>query len=330
MEFTAELEETTEIVAGGNVIAQMISGETDVQIATAKRYPRDLAKVAESVRKQVTSDPETAKAMTYAKPGKDEKGNDCFYNGASVRFAEVVSRAWGNMRCGARIIEVGDRYVTAQGMAWDLESNFAQSRERKASITKRNGNRYGESMVATAANAAAAIAYREAILKTIPKYFWEPLWKAAQQSLVGTPEKAKKERDSALNWFEKNGVSVGSILAKLGKPSVDAITPEDVLSLHAIYSSVKQGETTLAQQFAPVAETNGTNGNGHAEGSGEDKFAKAKAEAQAKLEETKRAIATAQQEIAEEKKAVEERKTPAEPESPAPSEADDEIPNFNV
>ena len=48
--------------------------------------------------------------ITYEKDGKTIEG-------PSVRFAEMVANAWGNIRWGGRVIEANDRYVVAQGFA---------------------------------------------------------------------------------------------------------------------------------------------------------------------------------------------------------------------
>ena len=90
-------------------IAQITGAETDMQIATAKRYPRELEKFKKNVELQVTADIETAMSMGYKLEREDkETGEKKDIIGPSVRFAEVCALAWGNLRVGTRIIDIDE------------------------------------------------------------------------------------------------------------------------------------------------------------------------------------------------------------------------------
>lgn len=240
-------EESTEVM-GGNIgmLAQLSSAEIDTQIATARRYPRDLDRFRKNVEKQITFDEDSAKSMTYSlerseynkETGKSTKKQ---IPGPSVRFAEVVAVNYGNLRVGARIVDIDNYHTTAQGMAWDLENNFAAFRERKGRITKSNGQRYSEDMIVVASNAASSIAYREAILKTIPKYLWHPLWLKVGQFLLPDQSAAIKQRDKALDFWKSKGISLETILFKLGHAAIEEINSEDILTMGGWYVQVRDG-----------------------------------------------------------------------------------------
>jgi len=250
-------EETTAVVMpGSGMMSAMMNAECDIQIATAHRYPRVYERFVEKVRRAVTLNPDVAASMSYAKPGKDENGNDTKHIGPSVRFAEVIAPAYGNLRVAARPVEIDEYYVTAQGMCWDLETNLAQCRERKASIRKSNGQKYGASLIANVTNAAVSIAYRESVLKTIPKADWYDLWLHAQNHVVGAQnENLQASIAQALAVFEKRGITVDQVLRYLNRGAVSEIDRENVLALHAVIQDVKAKKTTFAEVFADPAVT---------------------------------------------------------------------------
>ena len=77
--------------------------EVDIQIATAKQYPRDLTQVLNKIKTYATMDMETAEDCFYAirrGKGDDQK----LIEGLSVRLAEIIAAAWGNIRVQTRII----------------------------------------------------------------------------------------------------------------------------------------------------------------------------------------------------------------------------------
>lgn len=138
--------------------------EVDVQVSTAKQYPRNLPEVLNKILTYATMDTETAE--------------DCFYvlkrggstiEGLSVRMSEIIAGAWGNLRVQTRIIGNDGKTITAQGVCHDLETNVAVSVEVKRRITDKYGKTFSEDMQVVTGNAASAIAYRNAVLKVVQR-----------------------------------------------------------------------------------------------------------------------------------------------------------------
>ena len=96
--------------------------EVDIQIATAKQYPRDLAACLNKIATYATMDKETAEDCFYVLRRKDANGNDNIIEGLSVRMAEIIAGAWGNLRVQTRIIGNDGRMITAQAICHDLET----------------------------------------------------------------------------------------------------------------------------------------------------------------------------------------------------------------
>ena len=94
------------------VIQAIDKAEIDMQIATAKQYPRDIAVALNNMRTYAMMDSETAQECFYAVA----RGGNAI-EGVSVRFAEIVAESWGNLRVATRItyvvVNVGDH-----GSSW--------------------------------------------------------------------------------------------------------------------------------------------------------------------------------------------------------------------
>lgn len=99
--------------------------EVDIQIATAKQYPRDLNVTLNKIATYATMDRETAEDCFYVLRRKGNNGQDSVIEGLSVRMAEIIAGAWGNLRVQTRIIGNDGRMITAQAIYHDLETNFA-------------------------------------------------------------------------------------------------------------------------------------------------------------------------------------------------------------
>jgi hypothetical protein len=56
-------------------------------------------------------------------------------------MAEIAVSCWGNVRYGARVIEETDRFIVAQGVCHDLETNVYNAIEVRRRITGRTGRR---------------------------------------------------------------------------------------------------------------------------------------------------------------------------------------------
>src|SRR5690349_3214367 len=118
-----------------------------MQIATAKKYPRDLAKVKKKMLDFATLDEETAESCFYTLKRKDrDSGEGKVIQGPSVRLAEIAVACYGNLRAAARITDNDGRFITAQGLCHDLESNTLISIEAKRRITGKSGKTYGDDM----------------------------------------------------------------------------------------------------------------------------------------------------------------------------------------
>lgn len=231
-------------VVGSDSLAVLTRAEIDTQIATAKHYPRDVKKAQNEMMTFATEDPETAASMFYVLPPRG--GENKKIQGPSVRMAEVAGSCWGNVRYAARIIDVGEKAVTAQGICYDLEKNIQASVEVKRSIWGKRG-RYPEHMVVTTCQAACSIAIREAIFKVIPRAYVNRVYERARQVSLGEGKTMGERREAVLGWWMKKGATKEQILAAAGVERVDQLTDDNLIELHGLATSVRDGEITLEQ-----------------------------------------------------------------------------------
>lgn len=239
--------------------------EIDVQIKTAKAYPRDMHRVASMALSMATIDADIAAGCTYRLPRREKSGDTKEIIGPSVRLAEIMATAWGNIRFGARIVEEGKTHLVAQGMCHDLERNVATSIEVRRPIVGRNGQRYSVDMISVTANAAASIAIRNAVMKVIPRAIIDKVWKAAQDVARGDQKTLPERATRAMAWFVERGANEAEILGYLMITHVDSITLDHLAELHGIATAVTEGELPIADAFtrtaaAPVAVEAGTTG----------------------------------------------------------------------
>ena len=219
--------------------------EIDLQISTAKSYPRNLAQFQKSGMEMVTYSREAAEKMFYKLP----RGGKII-EGPSVRLAEIIGQNWRNCRIGARVLGNDDKTVTSQGVFHDLETNVAISFEIKRRITRKDGTRYDDDMIGVTGAAAAGIAFRNAVLKGIPKIFWQPLYEKALETARGDDKDLAPRREAALEKFHSMGVPEAAVLKTLGVSAISKIGADELVLLRGIYNAIREGTTTAEEAFS--------------------------------------------------------------------------------
>ena len=225
----------------------------DIQIATAKQYPRSLAQFTQRAVAYATIDEDTAESCIYRRPvGKDANGRQTFAEGMSVRTAEIVGSCFGNLRVGARIVEQTDRYVKAQGVAHDLESNFYGSSEVIESTVNKYGKPYDERMRVVVAKAALAKARRDAIFQVVPRALAKPIEKAVRNLLYGDAKSLSKRRTAAEQWIKKLGIEESRVYEALGIGGIEDMTDKHLEMLTGIRTAIKDGDVSIDEAFPEV------------------------------------------------------------------------------
>ena len=237
-------EQVREMDAGSSMVSLLNRSEIDQQIATAHRFPRSVKRFRDEAMAMVTLNESVAGQCIYARP-RDGKTIE----GPSARFAEVIASAWGNSRAGARVIDDRGDFVVAQGVFHDLERNVAITYEVQRRITDKQGRRFKTDMIGVTANAACSIALRNAILKGVPKAFWDDMYAEARKVVMGDVKTLANRRADAVALFQRFGVTVEQLCAKLEVAGVEDISLEHLVTLRGLVTAIKEGDTTVEEAF---------------------------------------------------------------------------------
>lgn len=234
-----------QIVAEESMASLISRSEIEQQIATARRFPRSVKRFRDETLQMVTLSESVAEQCIYALP-RDGKTIE----GPSARFAEVVASAWGNCRAGARVVDDKGEFVVAQGVFHDLERNVAITYEVQRRIVGKNGKRFSADMIGVTANAACSIALRNAVLKGVPKAFWEDMYAEARKVVMGDAKTLVNRRAAAVQAFQRHGVTETQLCAKLGVAGIEDVGLEHLVVLKGLLTAIKDGDTTAEEAFS--------------------------------------------------------------------------------
>jgi len=222
--------------------------EIDIQISTAKMYPRNAERAVANVIATISRDKDLAQSCVYTLPRAGKE-----ISGASVHLARFLASEYGNLRIDAKIVEIGDTMITAQAVAFDLEKNYAIRTEVKRRITNKNGERFADDMIVVTCNAGLAIASRNAILQVIPVTVTGRVYESAKKMIIGDmsdEQKMLKRRKEILDGFLNTyNVSESEILSLLELETVNQIKETQMLTLVGLGQAIKDGDTTVAEAF---------------------------------------------------------------------------------
>lgn len=223
--------------------------EIDIQISTAKAFPRSMKAFLDRAMSMATLSEDIAASCTYALPRQGK-----VIDGPSVRLAEIVTAAYQNVRSGARVIANDGKTVTAQGICHDLENNNCVTVEVKRRITDKQGKIFNEDMQVLTGNAACAIAFRNAVFKVIPAAMVAEIEEAAKKVAKGTAETLVARRTKAVEYFKSIGVTEKQICSVLEVKKIEDIDLEKLSALTGFRSAIRNGESTAKDIFNPAPE----------------------------------------------------------------------------
>jgi hypothetical protein len=232
--------------AGTAIESERVVAETKGAIFVAKSYPRDVFAARERILAACRR-PTLAEAAMYAYP----KGGETV-TGPSIRLAEAIAQAWGNISFGVRELEKTDRETTYEAQAWDVEGNIRAYKTFSVPHTRytKKGS-YDltdpRDIYEVGANQASR-RVRACILALIPGDIVEDAVKECertQENAMGATDQALKNVVAA---FGALGVSPRQLETRLGH-NLQATIVAEILGLRKIYQAIKDGFTTVEETF---------------------------------------------------------------------------------
>lgn len=231
-------------IVNSESLSLITKAEIDMQISTAKAFPRSVKQSIDNALTIATISQEVAESCTYALP----RGGKAI-EGPSVRLAEIVVSSFGNIRSGARIISNDGKTITAQGICHDLETNNCVTVEVKRRITDKNGNTFSEDMQVVTGNAACAIAFRNAVFKVIPAALVDTVYQKVKEVAKGDEATLEQRRSAAIIWFHNKGVDASVICKHFNIKAVEDIDIEILAKLTGYKSAIVNDGADIVEMF---------------------------------------------------------------------------------
>lgn len=250
-------EETTAAIAIAQpqALESITRAEVDVMIERADRKPRgSIQKIRGEILSIAKLTADTAASCYYTLERKDKDGKKVKIEGPSIRLAEIALGCYSNVRVASRVTGNDGRKITAQGVAYDVEKNIMIMTEVSRRIVTKAGRTYSEDMQNVTANAACAIAKRNAIFEIVPRALVDSVYEEVKKVALGTEKTLEERRQSALGRLGAMGVTREQVLRLLAIDSIEGIDLDKLEYLFGLWVAIKDGMTTIDEVFEPTKE----------------------------------------------------------------------------
>lgn len=229
-------------------LATQSEGNYDVQVQTAKRFPREIKRSVDNMVAIATMDKQTAMSCGYSLP----RGGKSI-SGGSVHMAKIIAQNWGNLRVEAKVSKITHTNIYSEAIAFDLETNVAVKVEATRKIINNQGQRFNEDLISLTGLVTNAIALRNAIFAVVPKSVVDKVYNSAMEVITGDlsdETKLVKKRKQVLDGFKETyGVEEKEILKALGLNTINQIKSEEIRILIGMGQSLKDGEFSVDNMF---------------------------------------------------------------------------------
>jgi hypothetical protein len=239
----APRQEDTNLIASTEARAV---AEVQAAYVIAKKFPRNehesYVKIIEACKR-----PFLAEQAMYAYP----RGG-ALVTGPSIRLAEVMARSWGNIDFGIRELSQSNGVSAVEAYAIDLETNTPSRvifqvphvRDTKKGRIKLTDARDIYEMVAN----QGARRLRACILKLMPADVVEAAVEQVKKTLQSGEIPLSDQIKKMVVAFDELGVKVEHLEKRLGH-NLDAIIPQEIVTLKGIYKAIKDGFSSREDFF---------------------------------------------------------------------------------
>lgn len=258
-------------------VAAQARAAVEARYVMALRNPRDVDRARAAILKSCAR-PGFAEKAIYAKPQAGARP-DGKVRGPSIRLAEEMARAFGNIMCEVATVYDDDEMRIVRVTVTDLETNATWPKdvtvpkrvERKSpkdrEILGERTNVDGEKVYIVRAtddetlireNALASKAVRNGILRIIPSDVVEDALARAKET-NSTPAKGvdlEARRKKIFDGFAEVGVAPDKVKWYVGH-DMATISPEEWTELGELRNAIRDGETTWPEAVAARAEQRG-------------------------------------------------------------------------
>lgn len=220
--------------------------EVQAAYVIAKKFPRNemqaYANIIEACKR-----PFLAEQAMYAYP----RGGT-LVTGPSIRLAEAMAAAWGNIDCGIREVSQHGGVSVAEAFAIDLQTNARKTvifhvkheRHTKQGMKKLVDPRDIYELVAN----QGARRLRACILAVLPGDVTEAAVEQVKRTMQSSDVPVSEQIKRMVIAFDELGVKVEHLEKRLGH-NLDATIPAEIVTLKGIYKSLKDGMSDRSDFF---------------------------------------------------------------------------------
>lgn len=222
--------------------------EVQAAVFMAKKFPRNENEAIGRILRSCERVGLATKAVySYPKGGTQ-------VSGPSVRLAEAIAQAWGNIQSGVVELEQREGESTCMAYCWDIETNTRECKifTVKHQISTRNGMKVltdPREIYELVANQGAR-RKRACILNIIPGDVVDEAMARCNKTLQSNNRKPLIDRLRELvDMFQtRYSVPLASIEKYFGYP-LDVFTEQDGVTLAGIYNALKDGAAKREDYF---------------------------------------------------------------------------------
>lgn len=236
--------------SSGSAVAQSDQqrsiAEVQAAMMIARMNPRNPIEAMDNILNACTR-PSLADAAvyTYAKGGTD-------VSGPSIKLAEAMAQAWGNMQFGIRELDQANGQSVVQAYAWDVQTNTRREvtfHVPHARYTKKGSYKLEDprDIYEHVANQGSR-RLRACILAILPGDVTEAAVKQCEQTMKVKADTSPEAMQKMVVAFEPFGVTKEQIEKRIQR-RIDAIQPAQVVSLKKIYASLRDGMSATEDWF---------------------------------------------------------------------------------
>lgn len=232
----------------GGAVADRAVAEIQAQVFMAKQFPRDENQARARILRSCQRPGLASKAIyTYPKGGQR-------VTGPSIRLAEAIAQAWGNLDFNTVILEQRENESVCLSYCWDVETNTRAS--RSFIVPHKISTKHGEKVLTDpreiyelAANQGAR-RLRACILSIIPGDIVDEAIEACNETLSGGNKRPLIDRLRELTdrFMTYYSVPLSSIERYFGYP-LDSFTEMDGITLAGIYTALRDGASSREDYF---------------------------------------------------------------------------------
>lgn len=231
----------------------MTQTRTQYQTAIAVHVPR----VLDTVKRRVIEEAMYAgEDFFYAWTQKDKNSStgQGLIEGTSIEGAMILIRNWGNAVCEPDIVDETPTHWMLRATFIDLETGFSGGRLfRQRKNQKSAAKMDDERGLDIAFQVGQSKAIRNAIVRAVPKWLVDEALEAAKSAAAKQYSDMAESSARAIDGFTRDyGVTLAQLERKLGKKRVDWIPP-DIVMLRAIFKALREGMTSVGQEFSDDA-----------------------------------------------------------------------------